>query len=193
MRMHDSDAWVQHCWLSGARAACTAATRFADVAALAIAGLSTTEACDAISMGGWRKKRGACDTGAGKLFGAPGMLGNRPAVQTRAQVLANAIALRAAWVLAAVNRAQHTYVQPREAPPAARRLGSGGKFAGRNLCARCSATNRIGCCCSAARACNSLHPLPASDRMMMPEKIADAAGCSPRAAPATGNGPWHTV
>ena len=102
--------------LSGARAVCTAATRFTDVAALAIAELSTTEACDAISMGGWRKKRGACDTGAGRLFGAPGMLGNRPAVQTRAQVLANAIALRAAWVLAAVNRAQHMCSLARRLP-----------------------------------------------------------------------------
>ena len=31
-----SDAWVQLCWLSGARAVCTAGTRFADVAAQAI-------------------------------------------------------------------------------------------------------------------------------------------------------------
>ena len=39
---------------------------------------------------------------------------------------------------------------------------------GRNHCAQCSAMNRISCCCSAAQSCNSLHPLPASDRWITP-------------------------
>jgi len=73
------------------------------------------------------------------------------------------------------------------------RDGFGGKWCWWSYCARCSATNQIGCCCSAAQSCNSLHPLPASDRMVTPEKIAGAAGCSPTAAFAAGNGPRHTV
>ena len=56
------------------------------------------------------------------------------------------------------------YTTACEAPTAAQLIGSGGKSAGRNNCARCSAANRNGCRCSAARSCNSLRLLPASDR-----------------------------
>ena len=77
--------------LSGARAACTAATGFAGVwrRRQLIAELSTTEARDAISMVGRRKKRGACGSGVDRVFGTHGMLlGNRLTIQTRANAVA---------------------------------------------------------------------------------------------------------
>jgi hypothetical protein len=86
------------------------------------------------------------------------------------------------------------YATACEAPTAAHLGCSRGKWAEQNYCARCSAANRIGCCCAAALLPNRAIPSTPSLHLTEddPCDTADAAGCSPKASFAAGNVPWRT-
>ena len=63
------------------------------------------------------------------------------------------------------------------------RLSRGGKSPGRNYCAQCSAMNRSGCCCSAARLCMSPPPAPAPGQLDIPTTRQMQLAAAPKLLP----------